>query len=114
MARPGIESRTSDLRVRCPTDCTTWPGLKWVDYAPLVKLLFEMVQSFVLNWIIFLTITDFGIRANSVHPGVVDTEIWTPMKRVAPLWFYKAYRFVLRYIQSYFNGSNTFGTIKYV
>ena len=27
MARPGIEPRTSDLRVRCPTDCATRPGL---------------------------------------------------------------------------------------
>ena len=27
MARPGIEPRASDLRVRCPTDCATWPGL---------------------------------------------------------------------------------------
>ena len=26
MARPGIEPRTSDLRVRCPTDCATRPG----------------------------------------------------------------------------------------
>ena len=26
MARPGIEPRTSDLRVRCPTDCATLPG----------------------------------------------------------------------------------------
>ena len=23
VARPGIESRTSDLRIRCPTDCAT-------------------------------------------------------------------------------------------
>ena len=27
MARPGIEPRASDLRVRCPTDCATRPGL---------------------------------------------------------------------------------------
>ena len=27
MARPGIERRTSDLRVLCPTDCATRPGL---------------------------------------------------------------------------------------
>ena len=27
MARPDIESRTSDLRVRCPTDCATRPGV---------------------------------------------------------------------------------------
>ena len=26
VARPGIEPRTSDLRVRCPTDCATQPG----------------------------------------------------------------------------------------
>ena len=26
MARPGIEPRTSDLRVRRPTDCATRPG----------------------------------------------------------------------------------------
>ena len=25
--RPGIEPRTPDLRVRCPTDCATRPGL---------------------------------------------------------------------------------------
>ena len=28
VARPGIEPRTSDLRVRCPTDCTTRPGIR--------------------------------------------------------------------------------------
>ena len=28
MARPGIEPRTSDLRVRCPTDCARRPGPK--------------------------------------------------------------------------------------
>ena len=26
MARPGIDPKTSDLRVRCPTDCTVRPG----------------------------------------------------------------------------------------
>ena len=26
MARPGIEPRTPDLRVRCPIDCATRPG----------------------------------------------------------------------------------------
>ena len=26
MARPDIEPRISDLRVRCPTDCATRPG----------------------------------------------------------------------------------------
>ena len=28
VAGPGIEPRTPDLRVRCPTDCATRPGLK--------------------------------------------------------------------------------------
>ena len=27
MARPGVEPGTSDLRVRCPTDSATRPGL---------------------------------------------------------------------------------------
>ena len=27
VARPGIEPRTPDLRVRCPTDCATRPGI---------------------------------------------------------------------------------------
>ena len=31
VARPGIEPRTSDLRVRCPTDCATRPG-KYLDW----------------------------------------------------------------------------------
>ena len=26
VTRPGIDPRTSDLRVRCPTDCSTRPG----------------------------------------------------------------------------------------
>ena len=26
VARPGIKARTPDLRVRCPTDCSMWPG----------------------------------------------------------------------------------------
>ena len=32
VARPGIEPRTPDLRVRCPTNCATRPGLcsKWL------------------------------------------------------------------------------------
>ena len=29
MARPGIEPETSDLRVRCSTDCGMRPGLKF-------------------------------------------------------------------------------------
>ena len=37
MARPGIEPRNSDLRVRCPTDCATRPG-----NAPLELLISEM------------------------------------------------------------------------
>ena len=27
VARPGVEPRTPDLRVRCPTDCATRPGV---------------------------------------------------------------------------------------
>ena len=32
MARPGIEPRTSDLQVRCPTDCATWPGFMILSF----------------------------------------------------------------------------------
>ena len=31
VARPGIEPRTPDLRVRCPTDCATRPGPSVVE-----------------------------------------------------------------------------------
>ncbi|KAK3583185.1 hypothetical protein CHS0354_025704 [Potamilus streckersoni] len=29
-----------------------------------------------------------GIRANSVHPGLVETEIWAPLKKKYPGWLY--------------------------
>ena len=32
VARPGIEPRISDLRVKCPTNCATWPGLCFRSY----------------------------------------------------------------------------------
>ena len=32
VARPGIEPRTPDLRVRCPTDCATRPGMMTGDF----------------------------------------------------------------------------------
>ena len=37
MARPGIESRTSDLRVRCPTDCATPPGFPVLQHVKRSK-----------------------------------------------------------------------------
>ena len=39
VARPGIEPRTSDLRVRCPTDCATRPSP-----GRLNKVTFQAVQ----------------------------------------------------------------------
>ena len=36
VARPGIEARTPDLRVRCPTDCTTRPGHSRIELRGIV------------------------------------------------------------------------------
>ena len=38
VARPGIEPRTPDLRVRCPTDCATRPGLGSVFFRKSSRL----------------------------------------------------------------------------
>ena len=63
MAKPDIESRTSDLRVRCPTDCATRPGAQataartklkpvWRDnnisLGPKVRLMRSLVISIFL------------------------------------------------------------------
>ena len=37
MTRPGIEPRSSDLQVRCPTDCATRPGISNCKYVLLTK-----------------------------------------------------------------------------
>ena len=60
VARPGIESRTSDLRVRCPTDCATRPGgnrgiyvfviiYAWCAFSRL--LLFEKSMPFLSTFL---------------------------------------------------------------
>ena len=41
VARAGIEPRTSDLRVRCSTDCATRPGVFYMNlysFAGLIRL----------------------------------------------------------------------------
>ena len=40
VARPGIEPRTPDLRVRCPTDCATRPG-KWSDNG--IRVIYDII-----------------------------------------------------------------------
>ena len=45
MARPGIEPRTSGLRVRCPTDCATRPGKSNGIYLNRPVLENEMVKE---------------------------------------------------------------------
>ena len=47
MARPGIEPRTSDLRVRCPTDYATLRGP-----APLDKTIIEIFAD--VNFVVCL------------------------------------------------------------
>ena len=50
VARPGIEPRTSDLRVRCPTDCAMRPGLRLgAEYHCLSLLHIKLVKS---EWLV--------------------------------------------------------------
>ena len=45
MARPGIEPRIPDLRVRCPTDCATRPGQYIVERGQHVCMLLRMCKK---------------------------------------------------------------------
>ena len=78
MARPGIEPRTSDLRVRCPTDCATGPGLKRrslhfcaslydKDTKATIKIL--KIGTLKIITIILLKMGQFGFK---VHPKDTD------------------------------------------
>ena len=59
MARPGIEPRTSDLRVRCPSDCATQPGYKHNED---VHMIFSKQENnFVQNYGI-LDLDKFQVR----------------------------------------------------
>ena len=44
MVRPGIEPRTSYLRIRCPADCTTRPGRTISIGIELVKAVIPFVK----------------------------------------------------------------------
>ncbi|KAK3580234.1 hypothetical protein CHS0354_012762 [Potamilus streckersoni] len=37
-----------------------------------------------------------GVRANSLHPGMVETEIWTPLKKKYPAWMYNFLMSIIR------------------
>ncbi|KAL3890009.1 hypothetical protein ACJMK2_002316 [Sinanodonta woodiana] len=39
-----------------------------------------------------------GIRANSVHPGFVETEIWAPLKKKYPGWLYNIFTAIRRLV----------------
>ncbi|KAL3890052.1 hypothetical protein ACJMK2_002352 [Sinanodonta woodiana] len=39
-----------------------------------------------------------GIRANSVHPGLVETEIWAPLKKKYPGWLYNIFTAIRRLV----------------
>ena len=47
VARPGIEPRTPDLRVRCPTDCATRPGR---TNGEVVVLGVPILKHFRVTW----------------------------------------------------------------
>ena len=44
VARPGIEPRTPDLRVRCPTDCATRPGLGTMSYPSISSVYLQHLE----------------------------------------------------------------------
>ena len=49
MARPGIEPRTSDLRVRCPADCATLLGsfnVKGYMHSSIFSVIFTKGTNF--------------------------------------------------------------------
>ena len=69
MARPGIEPRTSDLRVRCPTDCATRPGVNSqfiimiiiiIDVVVVMELAHDMYAFYQCKKVITVKILKFG------------------------------------------------------
>ena len=89
VARPGIEPRTSDLRVRCPTDCATWPGLidrsttvclpvwKIIHLLKLVDYFFVQADKPWYNYYILLHLFSLMLGA-----PVAEGEIFSTVKRV--------------------------------
>ncbi|KAK3580235.1 hypothetical protein CHS0354_012762 [Potamilus streckersoni] len=45
---------------------------------------------------ILINNADTGVRANSLHPGMVETEIWTPLKKKYPAWMYNFLMSIIR------------------
>ena len=89
MARPGIEPRTSDLRVRCPTDCATRAGLidrsttvclpvwKIIHLLKLVDYFFVQADKPWYNYYILLHLFSLMLGA-----PVAEGEIFSTVKRV--------------------------------
>ena len=79
VARPGIEPRTPDLRVRCPTDCATRPGSYLLN--PL-KDFFRNLDQIVVLWrrcaeVIFNTVqqrsrSHLEVKVRSTCPKKVE------------------------------------------
>ena len=88
MARPGIEPRTSDLRVRCPTDCATRPGLivrsttvclpvwKIIHLLKLVDYFFVQADKPWYNYYILLHLFSLMLGA-----PVAEGEIFSTVKK---------------------------------
>ena len=71
MARPGIEPRTSDLRVRCPTDCATRPGSIVRRYDIINKTTFHV--TVLKNDVMF---SHLGTRyENSYKPAQTNVAV---------------------------------------
>ena len=74
MARPGNEPRTSELPVRCPTDCATRPGNIWrstvVEWLERLDYLSKRHNSIEggggVTVLFFCTSSDEGLYLNKV------------------------------------------------
>ena len=90
MARQGIQPRTSDLRIRCPTDCATWPGwaqlMKDGTYSsPFAESSFPGLKKIYTNY--FGSYGGFQYRSSSILGKIHQLfwELW-PFSKLIFTW----------------------------
>ena len=57
---PGIEPRTPDLRVRCPTDCATRPGFTCFKNVIFIHVLFFLRCCFFVVAVVVIVVVGGG------------------------------------------------------
>ena len=66
MARPGIEPRTSDLRVSYPTDCATGPGVFQGNYVERALSASEHNRKCAGTFLLYVIfVPSFGVLGGS-------------------------------------------------